>query len=74
MKLKFKQSVATAKATHNVGQVYDIEDEKQAKSFIEAGIAEEVKEEKPSKETDKKVENVEQEQPKRKRQPKASEK
>lgn len=74
MKLKFKQSVATAKMTYNVGRVYDIEDEKQAKNFIEVGIAEEVKEEKPSKETDKKVENVEQEQPKRKRQPKASEK
>lgn len=50
MKLKFKQCVATANLVYNANEIVELKDKKQAQSFIEAGFAEEVKEEtkKPS--------------------------
>lgn len=51
MKLKFKQNVFISNLNYMsvVGEVKDIEDERQAQSLVDAGYAEKVVDETPSK-------------------------
>jgi hypothetical protein len=69
LKLKFKQSVfiiAQNKMTQT-GEIVDVKNKAQAKSFIEAGYAEAVIEETPSKKVVKEVEEKVEEKPKPKK-------
>lgn len=75
MKLKFKQSIATADQTYQYGQEYEIDNLDMARSLIGAGFAVEVVAEKPSTKVVEKVEETEvKEKPQRKKAPKASDK
>lgn len=69
MKLKFTQNVATATINYQTGEIYDLDNEKQAKSLVEAGFAVEIKKTQPKV---TKTEEPTKPTTRRKRQPKES--